>query len=101
MGKDFFGGLFVGAKTWIADFAVNTGKDMFKKGLKNMASGKEDKPKGYTADLSGLDMSLYSPSPTGEAETVEMANWKVYTAEWTNRLNTNYLQDDKITIAQS
>ena len=66
-----------------------------------MAGGKDDKPKAYNASFSGLDMPLYSPSPTGEAETVEMANWKNYTVEWTNRLNTNYLQNDKITISQS
>ena len=98
---DFFGGLFGGAKGWIADFAMSKGKDMFKKGLKNMAGGKDDKPEAYNASFSGLDMPLYSPSPTGEAETVEMANWKNYTVEWTNRLNTNYLQNDKITISQS
>jgi len=99
---DFFGGLFSGAKGWIADFAMNTGKDMLKKGFKNMAGGGEgSKPETYAANLSGLDMALYSPSPTGEAETVEMANWKNYTAEWTNRLNTNYLQNDKITISQA
>ena len=98
---DFFGGLFSGAKGWIADFAMSKGKDMFKKGLKNMAGGKDDKPEAYNASFSGLDMPLYSPSPTGEAETVEMANWKNYTVEWTNRLNTNYLQNDKITISQS
>ena len=98
---DFFGGLFSGAKGWIADFAMSKGKDMIKKGFKNMAGGKDDKPKEYNASFSGLDMPLYSPSPTGEAETVEMANWKNYTVEWTNRLNTNYLQNDKITISQS
>ena len=31
---DFFGGLFSGAKGWIADFAMSKGKDMIKKGFK-------------------------------------------------------------------
>ena len=98
---DFFGGLFSGAKGWIADFAMSKGKDMIKKGFKNMMGGKDDKPQTYAANFSNLNVPLYSPSPTGEADTVEMADWKNYTAEWTNRLNTNYLQNDKITISQS